>query len=57
MAEKYTPKVSDRVRVVLEGEVVDSQARAFVIGAGDRFANWIGQNSPHVVSIEKISLG
>ena len=36
------------------GEVDDSQARAFRIGVGDRFANRIGQNSPHVVSIEKV---
>ena len=51
----YQPRVGDRVRVVLEGEVYDTFSDHFNIShAGARGGNGIFPRASHVVSIEKL---
>src|SRR5690242_3477947 len=59
MSEKYQPKVGDRVRVVLEGEVTVTRSpedgeRRFVVGSGIA-ANWVYPDAEHTVSVEKVT--
>lgn len=50
----YVPKVGDRVRVVLEGEVTRVYTGRLLVGTG-LFDNWIDPAADHVVSVEKVS--
>lgn len=52
MSAEYTPKVGDRVRVVIEGEVTAPGARrdgGFWVGT-----NCIRPRESHVVSVERL---
>lgn len=53
--EKYRPVKGDRVRVVLEGEVVEAlSSTTFTVGEAGTWENLINQEREHVVSVEKI---
>lgn len=51
MSENYQPKVGDRVRVVLEGEVTYVNASGFDINEGPFFST----DATEVVSVEKVA--
>lgn len=54
MSEKYSPKKGDRVRIVMEGEVVNSQpSDSIQLGEGE-WLNYIHPDVAHVVSVEKL---
>ena len=57
MSDKCKPKIGDRVRVVLEGEVSHvepSLPDSFYIGSGPEGSNVIFPGADHVVSVEKL---
>lgn len=54
MSEKYSPSKGERVRIVLEGEVVNSQpSDSIQLGEG-AWLNYINPRVAHVVSVEKL---
>jgi hypothetical protein len=52
MSPDFEPRVGERLRVVLEGEVTGSEANSFVLGGN--FVNRIYPAAEHVIWIERL---